>query len=133
MPQSSFQYIRVAAIATVVPKNELAVLNVGAERSEELANVVANTGVHSRRIVAPDLHASDLREKVAEVLLAGIFCDRNTIDLLAFITQTPDHVLPATACVLHGRLGQAGFGVGFSWAGSTLVLDHPFIAPVSVY
>jgi 3-oxoacyl-[acyl-carrier-protein] synthase-3 len=27
----------------------------------------------------------------------------------------------------------AGFGVGFSWAASTMVLDHPFIAPVTVY
>jgi len=105
MPRSAFHSIRIAGIATAVPEAEVAVVQASAERFDELTKVVANTGVKSRRIAAPDVCASDLCAKAAEVLFAGIACDRGTIDLLVFITQTPDHVLPATACVLHGRLG----------------------------
>lgn len=28
-----------------------------------------------------------------------------TVDLLIVVTQTPDYILPATSCVLHGKLG----------------------------
>src|SRR5690606_5185868 len=29
----------------------------------------------------------------------------DSIDLLIFVSQTPDHIAPATACILQGRLG----------------------------
>lgn len=31
--------------------------------------------------------------------------ENEDIDLLMLVTQTPDYILPATACVLHGKLG----------------------------
>jgi 3-oxoacyl-[acyl-carrier-protein] synthase-3 len=40
-----------------------------------------------------------------ERLLAGLGWAKETIDLLIVVTQTGDHVLPATACVLQHRLG----------------------------
>lgn len=96
--------IRIGGLATVVPAQEVPVASAG---NDELAKVVANTGVHSRRVSAPAVCTSDLCAKAAELVLAGTGCPREGVDLLIFVTQTPDHILPATACVLHGRLGLA--------------------------
>ena len=38
-----------------------------------------------------------------EKLIAELNWDKNDIECLIFISQTPDYKLPATACVLHGK------------------------------
>ena len=63
------------------------------------------TGVVSRCVALPGQTASDLSFVAAGKLLAKIGWDRNGIDALMFVSQTPDYRLPATACVLQHRLG----------------------------
>ncbi len=63
------------------------------------------TGVVERRIAAEDECASDLAVRAAEKLLERLSVDRRDIDLLVFCTQSPDHFLPTTACLLQTRLG----------------------------
>ena len=41
----------------------------------------------------------------AEKLFAEHNIDRSTIDFLLFCTQTPDYLLPTTACLMQDRLG----------------------------
>jgi 3-oxoacyl-[acyl-carrier-protein] synthase-3 len=41
----------------------------------------------------------------AEKLFGDFNIDRSTIDYLLFCTQTPDYVLPTTACLMQDRLG----------------------------
>ena len=48
---------------------------------------------------------SDLCFAAAEEIFAKKSIDRNSIDALIFITQTPDYDAPATACTLQYRLG----------------------------
>lgn len=99
--------VRVAGIASAVPAS---VDDIGASwrgGRDELAKVMANTGVRERRIATHQTCTSDLCLKAAEVLLADLRWARDSIDLLLFVSQTPDHILPATSCVLHGRLGLA--------------------------
>lgn len=91
-------------IATVVPPQEVDVQN-QSQKGLDLGKVIANTGVKSRRIAAPGVCTSDLCAKAAERLFEGLQCERGSVDLLLFVSQTPDYVLPATACSLHGRLG----------------------------
>ncbi|UVV77833.1 hypothetical protein NXW84_10615 [Bacteroides fragilis] len=31
--------------------------------------------------------------------------NKNEIDALIFVSQTPDYILPATSCVLQGKMG----------------------------
>lgn len=38
-------------------------------------------------------------------MIAELRWDKDSIDGLIFVSQTPDYILPATACALHGRLG----------------------------
>ncbi len=67
--------------------------------------IFAKTGVRQRHIAGPDECASDLGVAAAERLFAEHNIDRSTIDFLLFCTQTPDYVLPTTACLIQDRLG----------------------------
>jgi len=104
MPASTHTGIRIVGIAAVVPPQEVEVQG-QSQTGVDLGKVIANTGVKCRRIAAPEVCTSDLCAKAAERLFEGLQCERGTVDLLLFVSQTPDYVLPATACSLHGRLG----------------------------
>ena len=67
--------------------------------------IYAKTGIRKRHIAAPDECASDLGVAAAEKLFAEYNIDRSTIDYLLFCTQSPDYILPTTACVMQDRLG----------------------------
>ena len=63
------------------------------------------SGIIARRVAAPGQTAADLATCAAQQLLAEQDCDPQSIDLLIFTSQTADYQIPATACVLHERLG----------------------------
>lgn len=70
-----------------------------------VADVSKMIGVQSRRRAPEGQTTADLCQAAAETLLADLGWERDSVDALIFISQTPDYVLPATACALHGRLG----------------------------
>jgi 3-oxoacyl-[acyl-carrier-protein] synthase-3 len=72
---------------------------------KEIQSISKLSGIRERRVVPPDVCASDLAYTAAERLLTGKDFDRSRIDLLIFVSQTPDYRIPATASVLHGKLG----------------------------
>jgi 3-oxoacyl-[acyl-carrier-protein] synthase-3 len=67
--------------------------------------IYRKTGIRVRHIAAPNETASDLGVAAAERLLAEHDVDRKSIDFLLFCTQSPDYVLPTTACLMQDRLG----------------------------
>jgi 3-oxoacyl-[acyl-carrier-protein] synthase-3 len=69
---------------------------------EKIAN---KTGIVQRHLAAPEECASDLAFTAARKLFASGVCSANEIDFLLFCTQSPDHFLPTTACLLQDRLG----------------------------
>lgn len=63
-------------------------------------------GISSRFIARDDQTAADLACQAAENLLASApEIKREEIDLIILCTQSPDYLLPTTACVLQDRLG----------------------------
>lgn len=86
---------------TVLSNEDLA--RVFGER--EIASAIKMSGVRERRIAGPGQFASDLALTAAERLLRRMDFDRSRIDLLIFVSQTPDYRIPTTASVLHGKLG----------------------------
>jgi len=66
--------------------------------------ILAKTGMKCRRIAAPDQTAADLAVEAAETLFAQTALSRESIDALVFCTQSPDHFVPATACLIQDRL-----------------------------
>lgn len=66
--------------------------------------IEAKTGIVSRHIAGQDEFASDLAVHAAEKIFAqGV--PRESVDALLYCTQSPDYLLPTTACLLQDRLG----------------------------
>jgi 3-oxoacyl-[acyl-carrier-protein] synthase III len=73
-------------------------------KKEEVKEVVDKIGVKERRFADDNTCSSDLCFAAAEKLITGMNIKREKIDLLIFISQTPDYRMPATAVLLQERL-----------------------------
>jgi 3-oxoacyl-[acyl-carrier-protein] synthase-3 len=62
-------------------------------------------GILERRIAGENETSSDLAALAAEKLFERNANCRQEIDYIIFCTQTPDYLLPTTACLLQTRLG----------------------------
>ena len=67
--------------------------------------IVERTGIHERRIAAPDEPVSALAQRAAEMALADAGVAAEDLDLIIMATLTSDRIIPSTACVLQDRLG----------------------------
>lgn len=97
--------VRIAGIAGAVPGSARPVGEGSSLDPDELSRITLNTGVSNRHLVERNTCTSDLCFAAANRLLDQLVWDRSSIDGLLFVSQTPDYVLPATACSLHRRLG----------------------------
>lgn len=70
-----------------------------------LDRIEKKCGISARRIAAEDETASDLGYAAARKLLDRKIVPDEEIDFLLLCTQSPDHFLPTTACLLQNRLG----------------------------
>lgn len=61
-------------------------------------------GIEERHLAADDEAASDLAATAAERLFSRHGVDRSGIDFLLVCTQTPDHAMPSTSCLLQKKL-----------------------------
>jgi len=98
--------VRIAGIANAVPK-DVVVNNesVSIFGEQIVRRINETTGIESRHVASPEICTSDLCEAALLQLLDDLPWERESIDLFIFVSQTPDYVLPATSCALHGRLG----------------------------
>jgi 3-oxoacyl-[acyl-carrier-protein] synthase-3 len=95
----------IKAIAFHLPNKIVTNEQLQAENPDwDMARVAAKTGIECRRIAADDETAEDLAFAAAERLFANSSVRRDEIDYLLFCTQSPDYVLPASACILQNRL-----------------------------
>jgi 3-oxoacyl-[acyl-carrier-protein] synthase III len=97
--------VSIAGIAAAVPANRAEVQSTPTVSAENVTKIMASTGVKARHIAQTEMCTSNLCASAAERLFERLGWERSSIDLLIFVTQTPDYILPATACSLHGRLG----------------------------
>ncbi|MEN9282535.1 MAG: hypothetical protein RLZZ179_28 [Verrucomicrobiota bacterium] len=65
----------------------------------------AKTGIENRWIAGADELSSDLAEAAARKLFGRLAVEASSIDFVLFCSQTPDYLLPTTACLLQNRLG----------------------------
>ena len=64
-----------------------------------------NTQITNRKVCSKDQCASDLGFEAAKELIKKMKFEVNNIDLLIFTSQTPDYLMPTTACILQEKLG----------------------------
>lgn len=80
---------------------------------EEVKEVVDKVGVFERRFVDENTCSSDLCYAAAEKLIEDNKINKEEIDLLIFISQTPDYRMPATSILLQHRLGLSNSCIAF--------------------
>lgn len=73
--------------------------------SWDLDAIERATGITCRRLARVEECASDLAVEAAEKLFAKGTVRREEIDALIVCTQSPDYLLPTTACIIQDRLG----------------------------
>jgi len=122
MAEISFENIGISAMAGAVPKQVIKNREYTEHFSQEAVNdIVDKTGVEERRFTTEDQTASDLCFAAAEQLLADNPIDKSEIDILLFVSQTPDFRMPATSVTLQHRLGlpksTAAFDIGLGCSG----------------
>lgn len=81
--------------------------------TEQVKHVVDKVGIYERRFADRDTCSSDLCFAAAEKLIEDNGINRDEIDLLVFISQTPDYRMPATSVILQNRLGLPHSTVAF--------------------
>ena len=100
--------VRLAGIAGAVPDRVRSLDDdVLAFGEADALKISSSTGVRQRYVAPPGGCTSDLCFASAKRLLEDLHWTPDSIDVLIFVSQTPDYVLPATACCLHERLGLA--------------------------
>jgi 3-oxoacyl-[acyl-carrier-protein] synthase-3 len=97
--------VAVKGIAASVPAHKEDQNDLPFFSNEERQKLVASTGIESRRVSTREICTSDLCLKAAQLLIKDLNWEKDEIDALIFVTQTPDYILPATSCLLQHRLG----------------------------
>lgn len=122
MSFSRIDGFRIAGVSTCVPPTRVDNLDLG-ERygAEDVRKVVSMAGVRHRHVVGDDLTAVDLCTEAARRLLDQLGWAPQSITGLIMVTQSPDHFLPSSACVVHAKLGLpvecAAFDMGLGCSG----------------
>lgn len=114
MAYLDFKGVGVTAMAAAVPKRVIKNREYTEFWSEEEAvAIVEKTGIEERRFADESTCSSDLCFAAAEQLFADNDINKEEIDLLVFISQTPDYRMPATSVTLQHRLGLPNSTIAF--------------------
>lgn len=73
-------------------------------RTWSAEKILDKTGIESRYITSEHETAGDLGVIAAERLLESGLVERSEIDFLILVTETPDYLIPPTACIMQERL-----------------------------
>ncbi|MEI7676095.1 MAG: ketoacyl-ACP synthase III [Bacteroidales bacterium] len=114
MAQLTFENIGIVGLAAAVPKN--IIYNYEYTKyfpKEDVKAVVDKIGIFERRFAEDGVCSSDLCFAAAEKLISDMTIDREEIDLLVFVSQTPDYRMPATSIILQNRLGLSHDTIAF--------------------
>ena len=104
----TFDNKKISGILTVVPQNELRFedeienYNFSTKQSMKLKLVM---GYDKRRIAHKGVCSSDLCEFGMNYLFNNNLLNKDEVDALIMVTQSPDYFMPATSNILHGKLG----------------------------
>lgn len=107
MVKFAFDNVSIKGISTVVPTTEKNITDdkdLYNGNQKKIQRVINSSGFLKRRITQNET-TSDLCLQAATDLIKNTKVNINEIDALLFISYTPDYLMPATAYVLHKKLG----------------------------
>lgn len=98
--------VQFSGVACAVPENPVDNANFAvAFGDEQMSKFEKMVGVKERRISPESVSTCILAVEAANKLKQEGRIDPGKIDAVIFVSQTPDYILPATACVIQHRLG----------------------------
>ena len=140
----SFHDKRISGVLTVLPRREITFeegmenYNFSAAKSMKLKLAM---GYNKHRIVEDGTNVSDMCIYGIEHLLNEGLLKKEEISALILVTQSPEHFMPATSSIIHGKLklntdvlcldinqGCAGFVIGLIQ--SYMLLEQPSVKKV---
>lgn len=95
----------VKALETFLPATVLTNEELEPSTGWTAEKIEGKTGIAERRIAGATELSSDLAVSAAERLFASGACAPSDIDFVLLCTQSPDYLLPTTACLVQDRLG----------------------------
>lgn len=99
------EHVKIAGMAGGVPSNIVSnAAGISSSSDYDAQAFIETTGVAERR-VSSVLTTADMCYAAAEQLISDLHWSKEEIDILICVTQTPDYIEPATACILQDRLG----------------------------
>lgn len=106
MPLFSYKNIKISGVAAAIPTECVSVDSFAEQNGEEtIEKFKTMTGIKEFHRALPHQTASDFGFAAAARILEEKNIDRETIGALVFVAHSTDYRRPATACVLHHRLG----------------------------
>lgn len=96
---------KIVGISAALPKREVSNRQLTGLDDQEIQLLIKTTGIDKRRIAANEMHASDLCIAATEKLLTKLDWKKEEVEILIFVTQTPDMELPGSSMALQQRLG----------------------------
>jgi 3-oxoacyl-[acyl-carrier-protein] synthase-3 len=106
MAKFTVNNVVMSGMGVAVPKQKKVNLDNLFFDQEEILKFIDTTGVSEFRVVAADTTTSDLGLEAAKKLLDAMQIDKSEIDILIFVSQTPDYLnVPNTAPILQDKLG----------------------------
>lgn len=131
MPELVFNGITISSMAGAVPKNRLDNRNFTTFFDQQtVSDIVNKTGVEERRISDDSTTSADLCLAAANQLFKDNNINKSEIDILLFISQTPDYRMPATSVILQGKLGlsksTAAFDINLGCSGFVYALSTAY-------
>ena len=105
MATFSVNNIAIKGISCCVPKNTERNIDLDILTQEEIQKFIDATGVEERRIVTKEICTSDLCCEAAEKLIKDLNWQKEEIEIVVFVSQTADYILPVSAAILQDRLG----------------------------
>lgn len=105
MPLFKIDNVEITAIAACVPKQKVYTKDYTYISEQERKMFLFGTGVEERRVSSENICTSDMCFSAAQKLFEDTKVNPEEIDVLIFVSQSPDYFLPATSILLQNRLG----------------------------
>ena len=102
---SCINHIAIKGISACVPKQIVKTMDYGWITEEERKLFIKSTGVEERRVASLNSITSDYCEKATNHLLSKLNWEKESVDVLIFVSQSMDYYLPATSAILQHKLG----------------------------
>jgi 3-oxoacyl-[acyl-carrier-protein] synthase-3 len=97
--------ISIKGIAVAVPSTIYSNLNYHHISVEERELFIKGSGIKERRVAGETLSTSDMCYEPARQLMEKLHWNKEEVDVIIMVTQSPDYFIPGSAVILQDRLG----------------------------